>query len=51
MNKMWDFCLFIELEQDISDHGYHGYQKQVCKFLFLLRTVVKTNRNLMCDYF
>ena len=34
-----------------SKLSYHSYQQQVCKFLFLTGTFVKTNRNLMCDYF
>ena len=29
----------------------HNYQQQVCKFLFLIRTVVKTNKNLTCGSF
>ena len=61
---MWDFSLLIE--QDISDKKlmafsefvifavnwaiYHSYQ-QVFKFLFLIRTFVKENSNLMCGSF
>ena len=56
-----DFGLFIE--QDISDKkyvdfsefcrfsskwSYHSHQKRLCKFLFLARTLVKENNNLMC---
>ena len=27
---------------------YHSYQQRVCKFLFLIRTFIKSDSNLMC---
>ena len=60
VNDIRDFKLLL-IDQNINDKkdsfywiccfssklSYHSYQQRVRKFLFLIRTSVKTNRNLM----
>ena len=59
VNNMWDVIYWTRQKWQKVDRSlwifrfsnklsYHSYQQQVCKFLFLIRILVKTNSNLMC---
>ena len=62
VKNMWDFSLFCWTRHKLqkgasffwiccclsSKITYHSYLQRVCKFLFLIRTLVKTTSNLMC---
>ena len=56
VNNFWEFSLFIKWQKVDSFFwiccfnsklSYHSYQQRVCKFLFSIGTLVKTNSNLM----
>ena len=45
VNSFFWICCFS------SKLSYHSYQQRVCKILFLIRTFIKTNSNLICSSF